>query len=361
MVGIIYISDLRGCPFIQRYIDALEEKNEDYKILIWNRESKVTGINRSNKLVEFSFYQDTRNSKFAKVDGFLRYSKFLHHEIKKNRFDKLIVLCTLTGVLIADLLLGKYRDKYIFDIRDASYEKFSLFKKIEQRLVNNSRFTTISSDGFLSILPESNKYVFCPNLRWEDICNASKAECSFRKKKRGDKLNFVYIGAVRQYDNVKKIVDAFAHDERFEVYFHGAGDEGYHDMVEYVEENQYTNIHFTGRYSNDQKMVLLEKADILNNFYASTYDMRYANTNKYLDAVIYHIPLVSNLETHDGTKSVEEQIGISYLNVISPDSLYEDYFSIDEVIFNEACANALRRNITYDKIVTKKIREFLEN
>lgn len=361
MVGIIYISDLRGCPFIQRYIDVLDEKNEDYKILIWNRESKVTGINRSNKLIEFSFYQDTRNSKFVKINGFLRYSKFLHHEIKNNRFDKLIVLCTLTGVLIADLLLGEYRYKYIFDIRDASYENFPLFKKIERGLIDNSYFTTISSDGFLDILPESNKYVFCPNLRSEDIYNAEKDESSFLKKKKGEKLNFVYIGAVRQYDNIKRIVDAFAGDERFEVYFHGAGDEGYHDMVEYVEGKKYTNIHFTGRYSNDQKMALLKKADILNNFYASTYDMRYANTNKYLDAMIYHIPLVSNLETHDGIRSVEEQIGISYLNVLSPDSLYEDYFAIDEVMFNEACVTALGRNIKQDKDVTSKIRNFLEN
>ena len=57
-------------------------------------------------------------------------------------------------MLLFDLLLFKYKNNYILDIRDPSYEKFKLFNQILKKIICSSYFTTISSEGFLEFLPK---------------------------------------------------------------------------------------------------------------------------------------------------------------------------------------------------------------
>ena len=361
MTGILYISDLRGCPFLSRYTQALLEKNENYKIILWNRENGDGQVKENDVLVEYASYQDTRIKKAKKVKGFLEYGFFLSEQIRKYKFDKLIVLCTLTGVLVAKQLLFDYKGKYIFDIRDISFERFDLFRRLEKRLIDNSFFTAYSSNGFLELLPDSDKMIFCPNLSSKEVETIKSEQWTFQKKTYGEKLNLVYVGAVRQYENVKRIVDVFGNHPRFEVFYHGAGDVGYKDILFHIEEKGYTNIHFTGKYDNSERLELLRKADLLNNFYAASNDMKYANTNKYLDALICHIPLVSNLQTHDGVLALNEHVGLAYDDVIDPDILYEDYFAMDKLKFNAACDIALEKRIRAEEQITLRIRDFLES
>lgn len=361
MIGILYISDLRGCPFLNRYTQAILDKNEDYKIIFWNRENGDGHLEENGLLIEYASYQDTRIKKVKKIKGFLSYGAFLNQQIRKYKFNKLIVLCTLTGVLVAKQLLSEYKGKYIFDIRDISYERINFFKLFEKRLIDKSFFTAFSSDGFLDMLPNSDKLIFCPNLNNKEVEFVRSEQWIFQKKIYGEKLNLVYVGAVRQYENVKRIINAFGNHPRFEVFYHGAGDDGYKDILLYIKEKGYSNIHFTGRYDNPERLELLRKADLLNNFYAATNDMKYANTNKYLDALICHIPLVSNQQTHDGVLSLDEHIGLAYNDVIEPDVLYENYFTIDETDFNIACDIALEKRIRAEKQITLKIRDFLES
>ena len=114
MIGILYISDLRGCPFLNRYTQAILDKNEDYKIIFWNRENGDGHLEENGLLIEYASYQDTRIKKVKKIKGFLSYGAFLNQQIRKYKFNKLIVLCTLTGVLVAKQLLSEYKGKYIF-------------------------------------------------------------------------------------------------------------------------------------------------------------------------------------------------------------------------------------------------------
>ncbi|MCD8314352.1 MAG: hypothetical protein LUD44_01750 [Firmicutes bacterium] len=133
MVGILYISDLRGCPFIGRYIDALEDENIEYKIILWNRECGDGQTEELGHVIEFKYFQDTRISKEKKAKGFLKYMRFLNNQIKMHQFDKLIVLCTLTGMLAFWKLMRRYRGKFIFDIRDISFENIRLFNHLEKK------------------------------------------------------------------------------------------------------------------------------------------------------------------------------------------------------------------------------------
>lgn len=226
-------------------------------------------------------------------------------------------------------------------------------------MIDYSYFTAYSSDGFLQLLPKSEKLCFCPNLELDTAIKLRNAGVDFSKKNYGDKLNLVYVGAVRQYENIRLIIDTFGNSPLFEVYYHGAGDVGYKDVISYVKEKDYGNVHFTGKYENSERLNLLKDADILNNFYAASKDMKYANTNKFLDGIMCRIPLFGNLETHDGIMARDEGIGLSYSGIPDPQRLYDDYFMIDESQFNASCALALNKNLLAEENIKAKIKEFL--
>lgn len=73
------------------------------------------------------------------------YFHFVKKVIKKQKYEKLIVLTTLTGMFLYHLLTRKYNQEFILDYRDASYEFLNLYKFILGKLVDNSTFTCISS------------------------------------------------------------------------------------------------------------------------------------------------------------------------------------------------------------------------
>lgn len=78
----------------------------------------------------------------------------------------------MPGFLLHDILLSKYSNNYILDIRDYTYEKYGFYLRIIHKLINNSSFTAISSRGFKKFLGESDKLVVNHNIsNLEDACD----------------------------------------------------------------------------------------------------------------------------------------------------------------------------------------------
>lgn len=361
LIAIIYISDIYTNPFLEKYINIIE-KNSDYKIIYWNRKAKAKGIFAKGNIIEYAYPQDTNIPKYRKLVGFIKYRNFLYKNIKNHEYTKIVVLTTLTGLILYRLLLSKYKNKYIFDIRDSSYEYLPGFKKIISQIIYQSEFTCISSPGFKEILPSYN-YIIANNFRYQDINVASELKRHFKKKTYGECLNLVYIGAIRQYEHIKKMIDLFGNDSRFILFYHGGGNNDYLKLKEYVHKEKISNIHFTGFYKNNEKYRLLSNADILNNHYELTYNIRYANSNKYWDGVIYRIPQFGNIGSHDGTLITEQNLGIA-LSLDSgnlPDMLYNYYFEINEKEFNNICSSKTKDLLLTDKHYVELINKFCES
>ncbi|WP_162607673.1 glycosyltransferase family 4 protein [Massilimicrobiota timonensis] len=237
-------------------------------------------------------------------------------------------------MIIARDLITSYKDKFIFDIRDYTYENSLIFKHIEKRIVNASRAVMISSNGFKKFLPQSDKYVLCHNFLKEEM-----NECyHFDKKEMGQKLQITFLGAVRHYTLDKKIVDCLEKDQRFQIVYHGYG-ATYDKLKEYVQNK---NVIMTGKYDRKDKELLLDKADIINSFYDdSQIANKYAISNKFYDSIIYKIPLWANPKTYIGKKSIELGIGLnSYLDA---DKLYDEYMNLDKYVFEKNCNRVLNQ------------------
>lgn len=355
MIGVIYIQDINNCPFLSKYIRTLDESGVEYKIIYWNRkvESGTSGFVKKGNAVEYRDAQDLTLSKLKKIRGFLKFRHFIKQEIRGC--DKLVLLTTMSAVILFDNL-WLYKGKYIFDYRDPSMEGNMLFSFLMRLIVNWSYFTCISSTAFKTILTKHD-YLIAHNFRYEDLEMAKQMKTRFHED---NKIKLVYLGAIREYNHIRKQINLFANDDRFELYYYGTGNDS--DLLEdYCNKHTFTNIHLMGPYNNDEKIKILKTADIINNHYPADCGYPLRSTNKIYDAIIYKIPLLSNINGIDARNSMSYGFGIGLAldSDKDKDNLYTWYMSLNKDELDHSCSAYLEEVLKDDNIYIEKIKSFI--
>ena len=354
-IAILFIGDLFYCPYLSNYTELLDNESIKYDVIYWNRscQKQVEGSN----YICFNKESKLRQNKIKKTLDFFQYRKWLINFLEKRKYDKLIILSSIMAFLLMPYIM-RYKHKYIFDIRDYSYELFKLYYIIEKVIIDNSLATVISSKAFESFLPK-NRYYYTHNLSVKR--DEKLLKYRFSKKDSG-RINVVWMGALRYFKHQVKIIEKLGNDERFNVYYHGEGSQS-DIFFQYIRSHNYNNVFFTGRYDNEDKKELILKADILNNSYPTQYETAYALSNKFYDGAFYHIPQIVEGGTYKCTLTEKYYLGIA----IEPDDpefadkLYNYYTSIDVDKFNRGCYQWMEivRNHTYE---TKNIMlKFIES
>lgn len=358
MIGIIFIGDIQVCPYLDKYTNILKENNIYYEVLYWNRENKLTENTANYK----SFNKKSKYTKHPvlKIVDFLEFGAWAKKVISQKKYEKLIILSTLSGIFLANTILKNYSKRYIFDIRDYSYENIKLFYKLEKKIIEHSFFTCISSSGFKNFLPKDYSYVIAHNFNYNDIQNGKK----FQKKRKSSTLNIAWNGSIRYFEHQSQIINKLKNDIRFNLIYHGTGPEI--DLFKnYCYEENINNVEFTGAYKNSQKYALLESADILNNSYGSKKEneIKYAIANKYYDGIIFGMPQLVEINSFKQSKveSIGIGVGLDTSDEQFADKLYEYYFNINETKFNESCAKEFQEVLNEDIIYLNNIKEFLIN
>lgn len=351
MVTLIFCGDLKYCPYLSRYIERLEEKKEAYEVLFWNRGNFKLTVPEN-----YFFYNKPSSENLNKINkamDFFKYRQWIKRHITESKPDKLILLSSLTGVLLFDII-RKYKKKYVFDIRDYSYENIKLFRIIEKKIIDNSSFTAISSKGFQAFLPKHD-YVIAHNFNRNEMVEGVK----FIKQK--EPLKFVWNGTVRFFDFQKKYIDALSNDSRFQIVYHGAGTD-LEKYQQYCQKNNVENVVFTGPYDNKEKEKLLEGTAILNNCYGGRDgdQLKYAISNRYYDGLIYCIPQLVEPGGYKATVTENNEVGIS-LNADESfaDKLYEYYTDLSQEMFEQACKKVIGEVICEDNNYIHKIDTFI--
>lgn len=355
MIGIVFLLNLEYAPFLNKYTSELEKSNQKFEIISWNRLDSDSTFPWD--IISYEKRSNLGDNKFKKTLAFLGFRNFLVDVLNKKKYDKLIILTTLSGMLICDYLLKNYQGKFIFDIRDYTFEKFSFYKHLEKKLIDASFFTAISSEGFTNFLPKSDKYVISHNLIKDELLSGFNKKAIINKQ---DKINIVFLGAIRHFDIKKKIVDIFGNDSRFNIYFHGYG-VAYEKLLEYCG-NRYNNVYLTGKYNRIDKPKIIQDATIINSFYDSdNFANKYALSNKYYDSIIYKKPLWANPNLYIGKRAIQRGIGINLeLNNEAPKNLIKilDEFNWDE--FYKNCDLELEKVLEEDNVFVEKLNQFIQ-
>lgn len=361
MIAIVLFNDLRLCQFLYKYTAVLDINKIDYTVIYWNRSAvEYSDYGFSGKVIEFSYKTDTYQSFSKKIYAFIKYAKFMRKTIKKNSYQKLIVLTSQTAVSLRGILIGRYKGKYIYDYRDITKEpKSRIYRKMIIKIIDNAKFFMFSSPGFIDYLKinVNSNYCFVHNSQMEDY------KKDFLNIKKNLPINIVYWGMIRQIDYNKKICDLFGNDERFNLKFHGDGH--YPILNEYCFNHGYNNIEFTGKYDFKKDISTFSgETDILNCLYENDECTRPTLAVKLYDAIRYRIPILVNKNSYLSYYLKNNRFALD-LNVEEKENCKDEiiswYLSLDKSIINKDFDYMEKKIITDDCLFKNIVLEFVRN
>lgn len=278
-------------PYCAQYEDTLWANHIPYDIVFWDRFSDAPFEHRGK---EYIFHRQCSlgGRKSKKIIPMLAFRQEVKSLIYENHYDKVIVLNTLPGVLLADVLLHRYKGKYIFDIRDYSYEKYLLYKYIVDTLINKSFCTTFSSAGFFKFLSYNSKVMINHN-----ISNVEYKENKPSLSKNKGTVILGFIGALR-YNMLNIALVNQLRGTKYNLLYAGLRNDGW-TVDTYCEEHGVLNVEFEGEFDNHEKYKIYKKIDIINALYGGkTMEVVSALPNKLYDAALFKKPIMVSAGTY---------------------------------------------------------------
>lgn len=340
---IMGFAKLKYMPYINFYLDNIDKNNNDVHILYWNRDLRDEDLKEYEgcELHEFRCYQEDDVSKVSKLTSFVKYRRFAKKLIKIENFDFLFVLHSLPGVLTADVLKKHYRDRYIFDYRDSTYEAFEPYKKVIGKIVKCSRATFVSSDAFRFLLPlECEKKIYTShNLLTDSLEHRNEKKESDSKS---DKIRIAFWGFIRHEELNREIIRKIASDSRFELHYHGREQQVAFNLKEYTARINAKNVFFHGEYRPSDRYEFAENTDLIHNIYKDR-NMMLAMGNKYYDGIIFRIPQLCMKDSFMGKKCTQNGIGFECdpYDEDFCDKIYAYYCGLFNSVFEKNCDEEL--------------------
>lgn len=349
---ILGFTKIKYMPYLNFYIDNIDLIRNEVHLLYWNRDLKNETTDHLSNLIlhEYRCFQRDDTLKLKKINSFINYRYFAINLLKENQYDVIIFLHSLPGILISDILIAHYKYKYIFDYRDSTFERFTLFKQIIGRLVKYSKLTFVSSDAFRKYLPKSeeNKIYTTHNLLVDSLTHI-KDKDNFGIS--SSKVRIGFWGFIRDEKINRQIIQKIGKDNRFELHFYGREQRIVKNLKIYSAEINAENVFFHGEYKPSDRYQFILKTDLIHNIYNDK-NMMLALGNKYYDGIIFRIPQICFTESYMGKLVTKLSIGLEcdpYQEDFT-DLIYDYYMNLKEKEFKSNCEHELERiNSEYEK------------
>lgn len=300
-------------PDVRVYKEAkyLVSCGMDVEILCWDREGEYRDKEYENidgiKVKRF-FPYSRYGTGLKQIKPFIQFIKECKEYLKDKDYQ--FLHCHDLDGIITGFFAKINKAKIIFDMHEF-YEvngKKQRFRYLIRILVNffqNKSDYIIYVNDFqtTTVSPKNkNKLIYLPN--YPERYNYADCE-----KFKSDKLRISYIGSVRQYNELKNLMDACKGIEDVKIAIHGAG-VAYKQLKE-IESN-YNNVTVTGKYNFRQSAKLYSECDILYAMYPTT-SIQYLTSYpiKFFESIITKTPIIVNKGTVLETFVTEKDIGFS--------------------------------------------------
>ncbi|MEG1884468.1 MAG: hypothetical protein RR224_12245 [Clostridia bacterium] len=339
---ILGFAKLKYIPYMNFYLDNIDKGNEVH-LLYWNRDQKPEDTSQYQwiSLHEFSCNQKDEVAKLRKIKSFLAYRKFVLKTMRETKFDFIIVLLTLPGILVLDELKRHYSNRYIFDYRDSSYEGNPVFQKMVHTLVHHAKSTFVSSDAFRKYLPQNADIHTSHNILLDSLQHrnekATYGEAS-------DKIRIAFWGFIRHEALNREIIRKLSNDDRFELHYYGREEKTALNLKQYAAEIGATNIFFHGEYQPEDRYQFVRRTDLIHNLYRDTNTML-AMANKYYDGIVFNLPQLCMKGSYMGECCRTAGVGLEcdpYDDGFA-DLIYQYYQQIQWNEFEKHCNSELER------------------
>ena len=326
---------IKYMPYLNFYLNAIDSEKNDITVFYWNRDDSVdTELEPHIKKIEFKRNMLDSEKKLKKIPAFIAYRNKAIKVIKKGNFDRIIVLHTLPAVLISDYLLRNYKDKFVLDYRDYTFEKISMYKNRIAKLVKAACCCFVSSNAFRVYLPDVDKIYTSHNIMMTTINNRPDMH-----QLSLDPIRIRYWGLIRYADTNIKIINQIKNNPRFEFHFHGRVQGEAEIIQRYCKDNEVNNVFFHGEYKPDDRIKFAMETDLIQN--AQDYDeiTKNAVSNKFYDGPIFYIPQLCTKQSYMGSCLDKYGIGLP-IDVDKDDfvtSVLNYLSNLDSVSFSKRC------------------------
>lgn len=340
-------------PYMQRYEKIFKEKNINYDIITFDRDSTGKSVHEGNN---YLFRHTTGTNKLELLFLSIKYRRMILKILKKNKYDKLVILTTMPGILLYYKLVKKYKGKYIFDYRDYTYEKIKFYRKAVNNIIKNSYVTLMSSRGYMKYFNNKNKIIITHN-----ISNVEYKENNAIDLKTKNKINIGFLGYVRYFDVNSRLINAFKNNEKFSLTYIGLPFKDC-NLEEFCKENHINNVKFIGRYENSEKAKFYKDIDIINSIYSlASEEVQPAIPNRLYDAAIFKKPILTAKGTYLSKIVEKYKLGLC-IDVYKDDikkciENYIENFDFEE--FNRKCELFLKEIYKDEVNCDESVKRFL--
>lgn len=294
-VALVCPSNMLYMPYVNNYIKILDDLDIDYTIINWDRFSSENN--------EYGFvYRDKKIGHQRNYYDYFKYKVFVLNKLREIKFDKVIVFTLQLGYFFKRYLIDNYKDKYIFDIRDYNkIFKFSNFKT----LIDLSYLTVISSPGYKTWLPNSNKYIVNHNTSVTSL----KELRPIREIVVGESINISTIGVIRHWDVNIDFVSKLKNKKNFNLVFHGEGTIN-EKLENYIKEHNINNVQVYGRYRKEDEGKLYGNTDLINILLYDDINSNGVLANRLYNSAIYGKPVLSLKGTYLSKQIEKYKLGL---------------------------------------------------
>ena len=311
MIGVVCFWDRYATPYLLKYEQLLQQEGREYEVLFWNREATTQGASfRQDGREVFLDFQCQRGK--MKLFSFLSWARYISSFIKKRHYSHLVLLSTVPAVLLTPLIFRNYKERYIFDIRDYTLEKYTFFRKIVMKLVKYSCLTPISSKGFKRWLDDSPKIVPNHNITISEDNGFTPPVFSEDKPVR-----FSFVGNVRMDLQTEEMVKTLGHSRRIEQHYYGRVLNSC-NIEEIIKTDRLTNVYLHGPFDVSEKEMIYRNTDMINTVYANAEkenEIPLGDStplpNRLYDALVFYRPLVTSRGTYLAELSDEYYLGVN--------------------------------------------------
>lgn len=346
-------------PYLNFYLEALADTKAEVHVVTWKRDQEKDVPLQGENIFVHEFCCDQRDEvlKVSKLGNFARYRRFVIRLLEQECFEKIIALHTFPAVLLSDKLLTVYSERFVFDYRDYTYERFYPFKKLIAALVKKSFATFVSSDAFRDTLPKLDKIYTSHNILMDSL-EYRNARCAQERNRKPIRISF--WGFIRHEKINVSLMEHLGGDSRFELHYYGREQKTADNLKELVAKNDYQNVFFHGAYLPKDRYTFAAQTDLLHNMYENDEQTQKAMGNKYYDGIVFKIPQLCTIGSFMGNLITKEGTGLA-LDPASEhlgDQIEQYYTAMDWAGFENACDAALAKILDEYREGRNKILEF---
>ena len=256
---------------------------------------------------------------------------------------------------IETFYLHKRGIRYAYEISDIAYsggmmgKLRPILKQIDRRMVKDSEFTLMTSEGFKKYLNVKDaKIVLQPNKVNRKLLNCRRNVLN----KKDNKYVFSFVGSIR-YEPVLQFAEVIGEFfPQHEFHFYGVANVEYTKQVLDEITSKYPNIKLFGPFKNpDDFEDIYNKVDIVVTTYGHTFNEKILDPNKLYEGILFCRPLVATEGTFLADQVTRYRCGW-IINSSTKESIKAFIESLTNEIVNEVSRNekALPDEFAFDSM-----------